>query len=58
MPKEEENEGYADCLYNMGLVYKRQKKLFKAMRCLEQACAIRKRLIGQASLPVADVYEI
>ena len=55
----EKHESISDCWYNMGVVYKQTtNKKFKAIQYLEKALILRKELIGEISLPCAQVLEI
>ncbi len=52
---DENHESVADCYYNMALIYRHSDKRNKAMSALQTALKIRSSLIGEISLPVAQV---
>lgn len=51
----EQHESIADCYYNMGLIFKQNEEFRKALDELNKAVQIRANLIGEVSLPVANV---
>lgn len=56
--EDEMHESIADCYYNMAIIYKHTDKTLKAMKCLNTAFRVRTNLIGEFSLPVAQVLEL
>jgi len=54
----EQHESVADCYYNMGLIYKQNQEYRKSLDHLNKAINIRINLIGEVSLPVANVLEL
>lgn len=54
----EYHESVTDCMYNIGIVYKQMGKKQKAYGYLEKTLHIRRQVIGESSLPVAQTLEI
>ncbi len=53
----EKHESVTDCWYNIGVIYKQMNKKLKAIEFIEQALKLRRDLIGDISLPVAQALE-
>ncbi|KAL4503049.1 hypothetical protein ABPG72_014278 [Tetrahymena utriculariae] len=54
----ERHESVTDCQYNIGIAYKQLGRKQKALDQLEKTLFIRRQIIGQSSLPVAQTLEI
>ena len=52
---DENHDSIADCYYNMAIVYKQSDESYKAVSSVSKALKIRALLIGEISLPVAQV---
>jgi len=53
--EEKPHETIADCYYNMAVIYKQTGRDLKAINALNTALKMRISLVGEFSLPVAQV---